>query len=112
MVSYVSIMAVVVVVAVVAVSGSSLTTSLTLLEQHAMAKILREPPKDLPSIYYSTLALTGNLAGMNEDFISQGFHFARFIFARISFRKDFVSQGFHFARISFRKIYFGEDLFS
>ena len=71
MVSYVSIMAVVVVV--VAVSGSSLTTSLTLLEQHAMAKILREHPKDLPSVYYSTLALTGNLAGMNfyEDFISQ-----------------------------------------
>ena len=40
------------------ISGSTLTTSLTLLEQHAIAKILRQPPKDLRSVYYSATALT------------------------------------------------------
>jgi len=36
---------------------SSLTTTLTLLEQHNIAKTLQAPPKDLPSLYYSVTAL-------------------------------------------------------
>lgn len=39
------------------VHGSTLTSTLTLLEQHNIAKTLREPPKDLPSLYYSVTAL-------------------------------------------------------
>jgi len=43
---------------VVVVSGSSLSKSLTLLEQHDIAKVLRQPPIDLQSMFYSATALT------------------------------------------------------
>jgi len=38
-------------------SCSSLSSTLTLLEQHNIAKQLHEPPKDLSSLYYSVTAL-------------------------------------------------------
>jgi len=41
----------------VLVDCSTLTSTLTLLEQHNIAKTLREPPKDLASLYYSVTAL-------------------------------------------------------
>jgi len=39
-------------------TSSSLSTSLTLLEQHAIAKVLRQPPTSLQMLYYSATALT------------------------------------------------------
>lgn len=36
---------------------SSLSSSLTLLEQHRISKTLHAPPKDLPSLYYAVTAL-------------------------------------------------------
>jgi len=41
----------------VLVDCSTLSSTLTLLEQHNIAKTLREPPKDLASLYYAVTAL-------------------------------------------------------
>jgi hypothetical protein len=41
----------------VSVDCSSLSSTLTLLEQHNIAKQLLEPPKDLASAYYAVTAL-------------------------------------------------------
>merc|ERR550534_2309980 len=61
------LMLVMVGVAASMVSSSTLSSTLTLLEQHNIAKSLLAPPKDLVSLYYSVTALKAIDKEVNVD---------------------------------------------